>query len=190
MLVGTDVCVTMVFVWEETGVPGGNPPVLHDDQHGHLTCQRRVSKYRLYSFHIYVYEVDCHIFTSIEIILSLIIEGWMWKYLLLYSIALRTLSLSLMDRYWSFNSIMVFTAISKKFFLCIFKIKMLKNRGPCLEIKSRMTSSKRVVKLPICVSADTHVLCLKGCDPNFEVKCSNFKSWYICNNYLALNNMY
>ena len=43
MLVGTDVCVTMVFVWEETGVPGGNPPVLHDDQHGHLTCQRRVS---------------------------------------------------------------------------------------------------------------------------------------------------
>ena len=27
MLVGTDVCVRMVFVWEETGVPGGNPPV-------------------------------------------------------------------------------------------------------------------------------------------------------------------
>ena len=27
MLVGTDVCVQMVFVWEETGVPGGNPPV-------------------------------------------------------------------------------------------------------------------------------------------------------------------
>jgi len=27
MLVGTDVCVLMVFVWEETGVPGGNPPV-------------------------------------------------------------------------------------------------------------------------------------------------------------------
>ena len=26
-LVGTDVCVRMVFVWEETGVPGGNPPV-------------------------------------------------------------------------------------------------------------------------------------------------------------------
>ena len=25
MLVGTDVCVRMVFVWEETGVPGGNP---------------------------------------------------------------------------------------------------------------------------------------------------------------------
>ena len=23
MLVGTDVCVQMVFVWEETGVPGG-----------------------------------------------------------------------------------------------------------------------------------------------------------------------
>ena len=28
MLVGTDVCVRMVFVWEETGVPGWNPPVL------------------------------------------------------------------------------------------------------------------------------------------------------------------
>ena len=27
MLVGTDVCFRMVFVWEETGVPGGNPPV-------------------------------------------------------------------------------------------------------------------------------------------------------------------
>jgi len=25
MLVGTDVCGRMVFVWEETGVPGGNP---------------------------------------------------------------------------------------------------------------------------------------------------------------------
>jgi len=27
MLVGTDICVPVVFVWEETGVPGGNPPV-------------------------------------------------------------------------------------------------------------------------------------------------------------------
>ena len=27
MLVGTDVCVRMVFMWEETWVPGGNPPV-------------------------------------------------------------------------------------------------------------------------------------------------------------------
>jgi len=27
MLVGIDVCAWMVFVWEETGVPGGNPPV-------------------------------------------------------------------------------------------------------------------------------------------------------------------
>jgi len=27
MLVGTDVCIPVVFVWEETGVPGGNPPV-------------------------------------------------------------------------------------------------------------------------------------------------------------------
>jgi len=25
MLVGTAVCVQMVFVWEENGVPGGNP---------------------------------------------------------------------------------------------------------------------------------------------------------------------
>jgi len=27
MLVGTDVYVRMVFVWNETGVPGGNTPV-------------------------------------------------------------------------------------------------------------------------------------------------------------------
>ena len=27
MLVGTDVCVPVVFVCEETGVPGGYPPV-------------------------------------------------------------------------------------------------------------------------------------------------------------------
>ena len=27
MLVGTDVCVPVVFVLEETGVPGGSPPV-------------------------------------------------------------------------------------------------------------------------------------------------------------------
>jgi len=27
MLVDTDVCVRMVFVWEETGIPEGNPPV-------------------------------------------------------------------------------------------------------------------------------------------------------------------
>ena len=25
MLGGTDVCVPVVFVWKETGVPGGNP---------------------------------------------------------------------------------------------------------------------------------------------------------------------
>ena len=27
MLTGTDVCVRMVFVWGQTGVPGRNPPV-------------------------------------------------------------------------------------------------------------------------------------------------------------------
>jgi len=27
MLVGTDVCVPVVFMWEETVVPGGNSPV-------------------------------------------------------------------------------------------------------------------------------------------------------------------
>ena len=32
MLVGTDVCVPVVFMWEETVVPGGNSPVwLGDD---------------------------------------------------------------------------------------------------------------------------------------------------------------
>ena len=34
MLVGTDVCVRMVFGWEETGVPGGNAPVWLGD---HMT---------------------------------------------------------------------------------------------------------------------------------------------------------
>ena len=34
MLVGTDVCVRIVFVWEETGIPGGNPPVWLGD---HMT---------------------------------------------------------------------------------------------------------------------------------------------------------
>ena len=34
MLVGTDVCVGLVFVWEETGVPGGNTPVQLGD---HMT---------------------------------------------------------------------------------------------------------------------------------------------------------
>ena len=28
MLVGTDVCVPLVFVWEASGAPGGNPPDL------------------------------------------------------------------------------------------------------------------------------------------------------------------
>ena len=32
MLVGTDVCVRMVFVWEKTGVPRGNSPVWLGDQ--------------------------------------------------------------------------------------------------------------------------------------------------------------
>ena len=31
---------------------------------------------------------------------------------------------------------------------------------------------------------------LKGCDSNFEEKCSNFKSCYKWHNYIALNNMY
>jgi len=30
----------------------------------------------------------------------------------------------------------------------------------------------------------------KGCSSNFDLKCSNFKSRYKQNNYLALNNMY
>ena len=99
MPVCTDVCVLVIFVWRR------KPEYLAESHLSDLvtTWPSHMPtpgiEYRLYSFHIYVYEVDCHIFTSIEIILSLIIEGWMWKYLLLYSIALRTLSLSLMDRY-------------------------------------------------------------------------------------------
>jgi len=33
-------------------------------------------------------------------------------------------------------------------------------------------------------------LLLKGCDSNFEVICSNVKSGYEADNYLAINNMY
>ena len=34
MLVGTNVCVCVVFMWEETGESGGNPPARLDD---HMT---------------------------------------------------------------------------------------------------------------------------------------------------------
>ena len=43
MLVDTDVCVRMVFVWEETGVPEGNPPVWRDD---HMTISHADAGYR------------------------------------------------------------------------------------------------------------------------------------------------
>ena len=43
MLVGTHVCVRMIIVWEETGVPGGNPPVWHGD---HMTISYADAGYR------------------------------------------------------------------------------------------------------------------------------------------------
>ena len=43
MLVGIDVCVRMVFMWKETGVPGGNPPVLLGD---HMTISHADAEYR------------------------------------------------------------------------------------------------------------------------------------------------
>ena len=43
MLVGTDVCIPVVFVWEETGVPGGNPPVWVGD---HMTISHADAGYR------------------------------------------------------------------------------------------------------------------------------------------------
>ena len=43
MLVGTDVCVRMVFVWEETGVPGWNPPVWLGD---HMPISHADAGYR------------------------------------------------------------------------------------------------------------------------------------------------
>ena len=43
MLVGTDVCVRMVFEWEETGVPGGNPRVWLCD---HMTISHADAGYR------------------------------------------------------------------------------------------------------------------------------------------------
>ena len=42
MLVGTNVCVPVVFVWEETGVPGGNPPVWLGD---HMTISHADAGY-------------------------------------------------------------------------------------------------------------------------------------------------
>ena len=41
MLVGTDVYVRMVFVWEETGVPRGNLPVWLGDHMMHLIYMDR-----------------------------------------------------------------------------------------------------------------------------------------------------
>ena len=46
MLVGTDVCVRMVFVWEVTGVPVGNPPVWLGDQ---MTTSHTDTGYRTHS---------------------------------------------------------------------------------------------------------------------------------------------
>ena len=43
MLIRTDVCVRMVFVWEETGVPGGNSPVWLGD---HMTISHADAGYR------------------------------------------------------------------------------------------------------------------------------------------------
>ena len=43
MLLGTDVCVRMVFMWEETGVPGGNPPVWLGD---HMTISHADAGYQ------------------------------------------------------------------------------------------------------------------------------------------------
>ena len=43
MLVGTDVCVRMAFVWQETGVPGRNPPVWLGD---HMTISHADAGYR------------------------------------------------------------------------------------------------------------------------------------------------
>ena len=43
MLVGTNVCVRMVFVWEWNGVPGGNPPVWLGD---HMTIIHADAGYR------------------------------------------------------------------------------------------------------------------------------------------------
>ena len=42
-LVGTDVCVRMVFVCEETGVPWGNPPVWLGD---HMTISHADARHR------------------------------------------------------------------------------------------------------------------------------------------------
>ena len=42
MLIGTDVCVRMVFMWEEIVMPGGNPPVWLGD---HMTISHADAGY-------------------------------------------------------------------------------------------------------------------------------------------------
>ena len=44
MLVGTDNCVQMVFVWEGTGVPAGNPPFWLGD---HMTISHANVGYQI-----------------------------------------------------------------------------------------------------------------------------------------------
>jgi len=39
MLLGTNICVCVVFMWEETGEPGGNPPARLGD---HMTISHAV----------------------------------------------------------------------------------------------------------------------------------------------------
>ena len=55
MLVGNDVCVPMVFVLEETGVPGRNPPVWLGD---HMTFTQvfdmSMQKSRIETLKLYV----------------------------------------------------------------------------------------------------------------------------------------
>ena len=63
MLVGTDVCVPVVFVWEETGVPWGNTPVWLSD---HMT----ISHAAVYKSPIYINVVST--FKSVCTLLSVL----------------------------------------------------------------------------------------------------------------------
>ena len=70
MLVGTDVCVRMVFMREETGVPKGNPPVWLDD---HMPVYSLIWVCMCYIFtDLSVYLLYIHWFECVCVIYSLI----------------------------------------------------------------------------------------------------------------------
>ena len=62
MLVGIDVCIRVVLVWEKTGVPGENPPVWLGDQMNLLSTYKYDTQTRshIHSYtHWYILKCVC-----------------------------------------------------------------------------------------------------------------------------------